>query len=137
MDECSSACALPARPRAIYGQTEYLMGRKRAMIIAMTVVTVVEFAIAEVIYMIPMRHTLIASSLMVTGTGKGHTDRRVCLIDSNDVFFIVVPLARMQMAIMQVIDMIIMDNGHMTTLLAMNVCMFARVGRRLHNFLLS
>ena len=59
------------------------------------------------------------------------------LIDRDGMFFIVVALTKMQVAIVQVIDVPIMQNGHVTTLLIVDVRVIASVDRMLHALLLS
>jgi hypothetical protein len=58
-------------------------------------------------------------------------------IDRDGMFFIVVALTKMQVAIVQVIDVPIMQNGYVTTLLIVDVRVIASVDRMLHALLLS
>ena len=53
------------------------------------------------------------------------------------MIFVLISPAIVQMTIMQIIDMAIVDNGHVTTLLTMHMGMFAGMSRILHSGFLS
>jgi len=80
---------------------------QEAMTIAVVSMTMMEFAIAKIIKMIAVGHLLMTNSLVIARAGQRRTARGMSFIDCDGMLFIVIALAIMQVAIMQVIDMAI------------------------------
>lgn len=107
------------------------------MVITVATVTIMQFAIAEIVKMVAMGHLLMALSLVITGAGDWGTGRRIRFVNRYNVFVIVIAMEKVQMPIVQVINVSLVQNGLVTALLAMNMLMFTAMGRMLHNCVLS
>lgn len=113
------------------------MGHQRTVIVAVIAVAIVKFAVAEVVNMIAVRYSLVALGLVIARAGERRAGRGMSCIDCDGVFVVMIAMAKMQMTVMQVIDMPLVLNGQVSALLAMNMGMFAGMGGMLHGFVLS
>lgn len=113
------------------------MNGQGAVIVAVVAVAMMQFAIAEIVKVIAMRHLFMALSLVITCAGNRRAGRGIRAAYRDSVFVIVVPMKKMEMTIVQVINVPLVRNGQVAALLAMNMCMFTAMGSVLHNRVLS
>lgn len=113
------------------------MSQQRTMIIAMVVMAVMQFTIAEIIEMVTMGHALVARRLMITGASERRAGRGMRAVNCDYVFVVVITMAIMQVPIVQVIGVALVRNSQVAAVLAMDMRMLAGVGRVLHNCILS
>lgn len=74
------------------------------MIVAVVAVTVVQSAIAEVISVIAMRHTLVARCRVIAGAGYRCTGDGIGRVNRDGMFVVVIAVQVMQVSIVQVVD---------------------------------
>jgi hypothetical protein len=99
------------------------MHRDRTMIVAVVSVAKVQPAIAQIIYMIPVRNLRVPFHLVIAGAGHGRAGDRIDSTHGEHVFIVVVAMQKMQMSIVQVIDVISMLKGQVPALLTVDMCM--------------
>ena len=113
------------------------MNGQGTVIVAVVAVTMMQFAIAEIVKVIAMWHLFVALGLVITGAGTGSTGRGIRTANRDYVFIVVIAMEKMQMSIVQVIKMPLVQNSQMSALLAMNMRVFTAMGSVLHNCVLS
>jgi hypothetical protein len=91
------------------------------VIITVIPVAMMQLSIAEKVQMIPMRHLLMPLRLMITRTGQRHAGRGIHLAHRNRMFIVMITLRRVEMALVQIINMALVHNRHVPTLLTMNM----------------
>ena len=74
------------------------------MIVAMVAVAVVQFAIAEIIEVIAVGNAFVALRLVIAGAGDRRAGCGIGIANGDDMLIIVVAMAIMQVAIMEIID---------------------------------
>jgi hypothetical protein len=94
-------------------------------------------SLTEIIIVIAVGNLLVAQCLMITCAGQRCTRGGVDTIHPDSVLIVMVAMLKMEMAIVQVINMALVFNGQMTALLSMNMWMLAGMGKMLHSTLLS
>ena len=107
------------------------------MVVAVAIVGMMKMAINEVVDMIPMGNGrvptartvdvigIVSSTAMLRGACCG-----VGVIFTDDVLIDVIPVGMMQVAIMEVVDVAIMENRQMATVLAMDMGVVGVLGTR-------
>jgi hypothetical protein len=91
------------------------------MVVAMISMWVMELSFVEIINMIAMWNGLMSTFIMSTCTTRGSTTIRILATHENDMFIIVPFMERVQMTIMQVIEMVVMLDCRMSTMLTMDM----------------
>ena len=93
------------------------------VVIAVTVVPVVQTPVNDVIIVIAVRHDLMLAGSMVAATTDWGASRRIRLVQSKDVLVVVVAVNRMEMPVVQVVVMVAMRDAQMAARLTMNMGM--------------
>jgi hypothetical protein len=83
-----------------------------------------ELSLIEIIHVITMWNSLMSTFAVSTCTTRRSTTIRILATHENDMFIIVPLMGRVQMSIMQVVEMIIMLNCHMPTMLTVDMGVF-------------
>lgn len=107
------------------------------MIVAVVAVPVMELTIAEVIVMVAVRHPFMTLRLVIVGAVHGQAGGGIGARHRDSMFIIVVAMLKVQMAVVQIIDVALVLNCLVAALVAMNVRMIAGMDRVLHSVLLS
>lgn len=105
--------------------------RHGAMIVAMVAVLVMQSAIHEEIEVVAVRHLLMAAAFMITATGHRSANVGIGGRYGDDVLIVVPVMGRMQMPIVQEIDVTVVQNPRVTTPRVMLMRMF-RMDRMAH-----
>jgi len=95
------------------------------MIVAMIAMTVMQPAIDEKIGVVAVRHHLVSAIYVLTVATDGNANRRIFIADRDYAFVIVPCVRRMQMSIVQIIQVIAVLHCQMTAVRAMSMCVFS------------
>ena len=93
------------------------------MIIAVIAVMVVQASVDQIIGMVAVRDLVMAAILVVARALGSHAIDRVGGAYCNYTFVVVVAVARMQMAVVQIIDVTFMTNAEVPAMLAVRMLM--------------
>jgi hypothetical protein len=104
------------------------MSGQGTVIIAVIAVTMVQFAVAEIIEMVAVRHAFVPCGLVIAGAGNGRAGRGIGIADRNHMFIIMVAVPIVQVSIVQIIDVAFVQNSDVTAILPVNMSVFAGVG---------
>jgi hypothetical protein len=102
-----------------------------SVIIAVIAVTVMQLAITEIIQVVSMWNLLVSLGLVVTIARHGRARRGIRAGDCNNMVVVMIALWGVQMTIVQIIDVPLVPDRKVTTLLAMDMLM-AGTGGLLH-----
>src|SRR5260370_39151977 len=92
-----------------------------AMIITMISMRVMELSLIEIIHVIAMWNGLMSTFAMSTCTIRRGTTIRILATHEDDMFIIVSFMGRVQMTLMQVVEMIVMLDCRMPTMLTVDM----------------
>ena len=92
-----------------------------AVIVAVIAMSVMKYSIAEVVVVIAMRHLLVTQGLMVAVAGHGRAGCGIRATYRNSMLIVMIAMPKVQMALVQVIDVALVLNSYMTTHVAMNM----------------
>lgn len=113
------------------------MHHQRTVIVAVVAVRVMELTIAEVVVMVAMRYPFMTLRLVVTRAVHGRAGGGIGVSYRDSVLIIMVAMLEVQMTVMQIIDVALVLNRHVATLVVMNMWMVAGMDCVLHSVLLS
>ena len=91
------------------------------MIVAVIAMPVVELPIAKIVVVIAMRHLLVTQGLMVAVAGHGRAGCGIRATHRNSMLIVMVAMPKVQMALVQVIDVALVLDSYMTTHVAVNM----------------
>src|SRR6266571_8014427 len=94
------------------------------MIITMTSMRVMELSLIEIIDVVAMWNGLMPTIVMRTSAIRWSTTIRILATHRDDMFIIVSFMGRMQMTLMQVVEMIVMLDCRMPTMLTVDMGVF-------------
>ena len=94
------------------------------MVIAMISMRMMELPLIEIIHVITMWNSLMPTFAMSTRTTRRSTIIRILATHEDDMFIIVSFMGRVQMTLMQVVEMIVMLDCCMPTMLTVDMGMF-------------
>ena len=103
------------------------------MIIAVITVTVMQLPIAEIIEMVAVRNACVTLCLVIAGASDWHTSGGIRSANRDGVLVIVVAMEKMQVTIVQIVDMAFVHHSQVATILSMNMGMFAGMDRMAHS----
>lgn len=112
--------------------------RYRPMIVAMTVVRVMQPSVHEIIDVIAVRYGFVsaARTMRMRAPCRGRAARRVGVADFDQVFVDMIAMHVMQVAVVQIIDMAFVAHSRMPAVRAMLMCVIRmmRVGAGGHGY---
>lgn len=93
------------------------------MVVAMIAVSMMQAAIDQVIHMIAVRHFWMSAVVMAAVTGDGMATVGIGRRHGDHMFVIVSFMCMMKMTLVEIVDMSVMLNTKVSTMLAVYVCM--------------
>lgn len=95
------------------------------MVIAVVAVLMMKMSLEYIVLVIAMRHLVMSTALMPAGTGHRRTAVGIDPADGDRMLIVMVPMWRVQVPIMQVIDVALMLYSKMATRFAVHVRVIA------------